>query len=458
MKEKFTTTLFIVMFIAFVLISSFVSANDVTSIPNSNTSTNNTTNSSSSSSTNGNTTTNTTNDNTTTDSGKEENKVSTNEKGYIIAEIYVINNTTGLGVGYAPPESGGTGELLNTDIDYSNCSFEMIVPNNYGKTINTDFGTFTYKEKTQYDYRYNCPVNPNDIKSRIGEFDLIFTATNIDTNKVETLDAWFLFYKIGFKNNANLKVGNTDFIVNGKIEKDVVFMSENSSGKAVYDESRNRLNLFNYNGTITYSNMGETFKIEKDGNCDVEIICEDNDINKETVSLTDSTTNIKLSATNGTLPTDTKLTVNKITNGSTYMLVENTLKDITSKLYIYDITLTSNETKIQPNGKVKISIPIPNDIDTSKLAIYRIVDNGEKTEYKVTVETIGNTKYATFETDHFSTYVLAETTSTSTNQDNTVAKGKLPQTGVGIGLTIGLIVCVGIATFVYLNYRRYKDI
>lgn len=344
--------------------------------------------------------------------------------------------------------------ILNTELDFSNCIYEMSVNNNYGKEIKTDFGTFTFKEKDQrYGYIYTCPVNSKDFINKSNVYTLKFTATNIDTNKTDTLKADFYFYKIGFKNNANLKIGNTNFILNGKVEKDILEDSS-SNTNAYYYEHNNSLMLFNYSGKVTYSNMGDTFKIEKNGNCNVEVICEDNNTNKETVSLTDSTTDIKLSATNGALPTDTKLTVNKITNGSTYMLVENTLKNITSKLYIYDITLTSNETKIQPNGKVKISIPIPNGIDTSKLAVYRIADNGEKTEYKVTVE--GN--YATFETDHFSTYVLAETTSTSTNQDNTVAKGKLPQTGIGIGLTVGLIACVVISILVYVNYRRYKDI
>lgn len=438
-------TLLIIMLFTLCVVCTSVSANNVTDIPSNN----NVTNSSSSSSTTGNTTTNT----TTTDDEQnknEDNKVSTNEKGYIIAEIYVVNNATGLGLGYTPPESGGIGELLNVAKDYSNCSYEMIVPNNYGKTIHTDLGTFTYKEKTQYDYRYTCPVTPKDITSKSGEFDLIFTATNIETNKVETLDAWFLFYKIGFKSNANLKVGNTDFIVNGKVEKDVVFMNENSDGKAVYDESRNRLWLYNYTGTITYSNMGDTFKIEKDGNCNVEVICNDS---KAPVTLADSSTDIKLSANNGVLPENTQMVVSKVSKGSTYMLVENTLKDITSKLYIYDITLTSAGTKVQPNGKVKISIPVPSDVDTSKLTVYRVADNGEKTEYKVTVE--GG--YATFETDHFSTYVLAEKTATSQEENKQHILDNEPKTGIMNTVIIaGIVLSISAVGYIICRKKMYK--
>ena len=71
---------------------------------------------------------------------------------------------------------------------------------------------------------------------------------------------------------------------------------------------------------------------------------------------------------------------------------------------MFDIKLESNGVKIQPNGKVKISIPVPDNFDKSNLVVYRVADNGDKTEYAVTI----NGDVATFETDHFSTYVLAE--------------------------------------------------
>ena len=62
----------------------------------------------------------------------------------------------------------------------------------------------------------------------------------------------------------------------------------------------------------------------------------------------------------------------------------------------------SNNTTIQPNGKVKISIPIPNGYDTSKIVVYRIAENGTKTKYDTTI----NNGYVTFETDHYISSVL----------------------------------------------------
>lgn len=47
---------------------------------------------------------------------------------------------------------------------------------------------------------------------------------------------------------------------------------------------------------------------------------------------------------------------------------------------------------------------------------------------------------------------------TSEKKDDTVATGKLPQTGVGIGLTIIVVTVIGISVFVYKKYYNLKNI
>lgn len=149
---------------------------------------------------------------------------------------------------------------------------------------------------------------------------------------------------------------------------------------------------------------------------------EDNneDSNNKAVTITDGKTNIKLNTTSDIVSADTKMEITEITSGATFDKIKDILVEI-KNFKAFDITLKSNNTIIQPNGKVKISIPIPAGYDKSKLVIYRIADDGIKTEYEVTVD--GN--YATFETEHFSTYVLGETEKISNETNNT----KLPQTG-----------------------------
>ncbi len=124
------------------------------------------------------------------------------------------------------------------------------------------------------------------------------------------------------------------------------------------------------------------------------------------VTTTDTNTNIKLEATNGVVPDNVVLDVESITKGNAYTNVKKVLPNL-SKFVAYDITLKSNGVEIQPNGKLKIKVPIPDGYDTSKLVVYRI-DGNNKIKYNVTVETIDGVKYAVFETDHFSTYVLGE--------------------------------------------------
>ena len=169
--------------------------------------------------------------------------------------------------------------------------------------------------------------------------------------------------------------------------------------------------------------------------------------NNKNITKTDSKTNIKLEATTSVIPNDTTMSIAEITSGETFNQVKNNLTGI-KNFKAFNITLKSNNKNIQPNGKVKISIPIPERFDISKLIIYRIEDDGAKTTYQSKVEN----GYATFETDHFSTYVLAETSSNETkdNTNNNTGKNdtKLPQTGEENNAFVGwLSITIFLGTF-----------
>lgn len=147
----------------------------------------------------------------------------------------------------------------------------------------------------------------------------------------------------------------------------------------------------------------------------------------EPVTKEDTATGIKLETTTAVVPSNTILSSVTVTEQKTLDTVNKALKDTTSKYKVYDINLLKDGAKIQPNGKVKVSIPIPSDYDKSKLEVYRIDDNGTKTKYNVTV----NGEYASFETDHFSIYALAEKQETTNNQTaNKGEKDETPKTGI----------------------------
>ena len=152
-----------------------------------------------------------------------------------------------------------------------------------------------------------------------------------------------------------------------------------------------------------------------------------------TITTTDTTTNVKLDATTAVVPADTQLVVKEVTTGSEYNTVFTLLENEVTNFVTYDITLQSNGVEIQPNGSVKISLPIPDNFDKTNLVVYRVDENGTKTQYDVTVD--GN--YATFETDHFSTYVLAEKAVVDTNSNEL---DDTPKTGVETNGTLALVI------------------
>lgn len=192
------------------------------------------------------------------------------------------------------------------------------------------------------------------------------------------------------------------------------------------------------NGYTIYSNSGEELGwVILKGNINNDTTTSD----VKPVAVTDNKTNIKLETNDGVVPSNTVLEVQPITEGKIFDNVKKVLSNV-NKFKAFDITLKSNGVEIQPNGKVKISIPIPQDFDTSKLMVYRVEENGQKVAYKVNVVTIDNVKYAQFETDHFSTYVLAETDPNSNEKDNT------PKTGIEtntIPYVLGIVATIGIA-------------
>lgn len=138
------------------------------------------------------------------------------------------------------------------------------------------------------------------------------------------------------------------------------------------------------------------------------------------VTNTDTTTKIKLDTTTEVVPAGTTLVAEKVTSGTSYNTVVKAVEKDVSKFEMYDISLMNNNAKIQPNGKVKVSIPVPSGFEASKIVVYRVADDGTKTKLDANVKD----GYVVFETDHFSNYVVAEqaTSTENTNTDTTETK------------------------------------
>ncbi len=208
--------------------------------------------------------------------------------------------------------------------------------------------------------------------------------------------------------------------------------------------------------TNKYGKIPNIYTVKAENTFDSYIIIRRTD---SSLQIKDEATNIIVDADTTVLPTNTQLIVSELKEGQVYETVKNILNDLVDKMYVYEITLQNEDVEVQPNGNVKVSIPIPNGLDTSKLIVYRIDAEGNKTEYEVKVETIDNVKYATFETDHFSTYVLAEEKIENTTNEiiNQGEKDNTPKTGTNTSVVwtiIIFIIAISIATRKILKNKK----
>lgn len=135
------------------------------------------------------------------------------------------------------------------------------------------------------------------------------------------------------------------------------------------------------------------------------------------VTNTDKDTKIKLDTTSAVVPKGTTLVAEKVTSGDNYNVVVKAVENEVDKLVLYDINLINNNVKIQPNGKVKVSIPVPAGFDVSKIVVFRVADDGTKTKLDITVKD----GYIIFETDHFSNYVVGEEKTNTTAEETSKA-------------------------------------
>lgn len=92
--------------------------------------------------------------------------------------------------------------------------------------------------------------------------------------------------------------------------------------------------------------------------------------------------------------------------------------DKDGKIYVYDISVIKDGVKIQPDGKVKVTVSVP-EIDTGKTyTVYHIKQDGAVEKIKPTVQS----GKVVFETDGFSCFIIAPDDTSSVGGDNEPTK------------------------------------
>lgn len=182
-----------------------------------------------------------------------------------------------------------------------------------------------------------------------------------------------------------------------------------------------------YNITI----RGEVYKFA---------ICKKDDKKLETPEFlaSDVTSNITIKSTSTEVPLDTAITVKEVESDE----IKEALG--TNKYTAYDISLYSNAkdakiTKLE-NDKFIVSVPVPKNLKGKDLVVYYVNDNGKKEEHVSTIKD----NIVSFETNHFSTYVLTEKVIENPNTlDN-----------VGMNAFIGFISLIGIVGSILYIKRK----
>ena len=163
----------------------------------------------------------------------------------------------------------------------------------------------------------------------------------------------------------------------------------------------------------------------------------------------DLNSKIEISSSDSSIPLDTSLTVNNVEDSS----IKNIIG--TENYKSYDISLYSDakNSKIEKleNGKFLVKIPVPTELNGKDLIVYYITSDGIKEEHEVAVKD----GYATFETNHFSTYILAEIKTTNNNQS---LSEENPQTYDGLmnWIILSIVSVSGIVGTIV--YRKKQNI
>lgn len=98
------------------------------------------------------------------------------------------------------------------------------------------------------------------------------------------------------------------------------------------------------------------------------------------------------------------LEVSQVFDGKSFQLISANYGDVKSA--VFDISTYKDGVKVQPNGKIKVRIPLPQGFGGGNIFVcYVDSENGEVQKIKASV----NGGYVEFEAEHFSEYAVVET-------------------------------------------------
>lgn len=117
----------------------------------------------------------------------------------------------------------------------------------------------------------------------------------------------------------------------------------------------------------------------------------------------DKDTDISIVFPEGTFEAEAEIEVKPVSEGDAFKLISH--KQGNYKVTMFDINVTVDGQKVQPNGTVLVKIPLPKGYNQNKCVVYYVSEDGTMEELKTYQKKDG---YVYFETDHFSYYAITE--------------------------------------------------
>ena len=118
------------------------------------------------------------------------------------------------------------------------------------------------------------------------------------------------------------------------------------------------------------------------------------------------------------IPANSKVEVGKVLSGAVYTKVASAMSGVDGFRAFEINILNSSNVKIQPtgNGNVYVTVDLPAGYNKNTVVVYRINDD-DSTPVKINIVTRTDSNI-TFETNHFSTFVIAKNAITGSNGSN----------------------------------------
>lgn len=153
----------------------------------------------------------------------------------------------------------------------------------------------------------------------------------------------------------------------------------------------------------TLVSVPEDTKVEEDND---EVV---SGLETEAIDVTDKTTKVRVTAEKNIVENNVSLKVSKVTSGTRFKTIKGLFGSELKSLVLFDMNFLSQEGDIvQPNGMVKVYIPIPSTMNKDNIKLYRVEDTT-----KVLMSGNVESSNYVFSTNKITTFALVELKDTS---------------------------------------------